>query len=102
MRLPLLLVVLAIAAAFVGGRATSPSLATASSVAHVYTGRVGDVFRVPSAGVSCRVGKEGGRFANVLCQHTPYWHFQAYFTQGWFAVLKRGYPENPVFSTRKP
>jgi hypothetical protein len=101
MRKSLFLIPLALAAAFALGRATGPSPASASSAVHIYTGRGHDVFRVPSAAVRCLVSQEG-RFSNVVCQHTPYWHFQIYFTKGWLAVLKRGYPDNPVFATRTP
>ena len=102
MRKSLFVIPLALAAAFLLGRVTAPSPASASSAGHIYTGQANDVFRVPSAAVRCRVGKQGGRFASVTCQHTPYWHFQIYFTNGWLAVTKRGYPDNPVFATREP
>lgn len=102
MRKSLFLIPLALAAAFMLGRATGPSPASASSAGHIYTGRANDVFRLPSAAVRCRVGKEGSPLANMTCERTPYWHFQVYFTKGWWAVLKRGYPDNPVFATNRP
>jgi hypothetical protein len=52
---------IAIAAAFMLGRATSPDDASATMAArHVYTGRQGDVFRVPAAATRCVVSREEG------------------------------------------
>jgi hypothetical protein len=47
-----------VAAAFMAGRVTGPDTAAASASA-IYTGRQGDVFRVPSTATRCLVTVEG-------------------------------------------
>ena len=100
-RLPLLLVAIAIAAAFVLGRATGPDAASAGPDGRVYTGRFGDVFRVPAAATRCLVGAEAGA-ARVTCSHTPV--AQARYSVVFFSanlfVYRNGRPDDPVFSAR--
>jgi hypothetical protein len=76
MRIALFLIPAAIAAAFALGRVTSPPAASASPAGHIYTGRINDVFRVPSAAVRCVVSAEGGA-PDVLCSHMPRARFGA-------------------------
>ena len=56
MRLLLLCLPIAVAVAFLIGRATNPPSASGASTTHVYNGRLYDVFRVQGAGVRCRGG----------------------------------------------
>jgi hypothetical protein len=88
-----------VAGAFLLGRATSTDLAWAQTIRHVYTGRVGDVLRVPAAATRCIVSKEGGA-PNLICAHTPRWRYQVVFYRENLFVFRNGYPDNPVFSAR--
>ena len=49
-----------IGAAFLIGRATAPDASVAAQKSHVYTGRAGEVFRVPAVAARCTVSEEGG------------------------------------------
>lgn len=99
MRLWLVCLPLLIAAAFVVGRATSPDAASASAMSHVYTGRIGDAFRIPAAATRCVVSQEGGA-ANVVCAHTPKSRYSVVFFRDNLFVYRTGNPDNPVFSAR--
>lgn len=99
MRLSLIGVVLLVAAAFLLGRATSPAAAPAATRGHVYTGRMGDVIRVPAAATRCLVSEEGGA-ANLICGHTPTAKARfsvVFFTDNLF-VYRTAQPDNPVFT----
>jgi hypothetical protein len=64
------------AAAFAAGRVTGPDTASASGSDRVYTGRQGDVFRVPSAATRCQVTVEGaflGSFAAASGEGDTRW-----------------------------
>ena len=76
------------------------ALATPSS-AHVYTGRLYDVFRVPGAALRCEVSHEAGA-PNVSCGHVPYSHarYQVVFHRDNILVYRLGHPDNPVWSAR--
>lgn len=100
-RLSLLSLPLLMAAAFLVGHATSPSVASAKTSAHVYTGRFGDVFRVPAAATRCLVSAEAGA-ANVHCAHMPIARarYEVVFYKNNLFVYRYGHPDNPVFSAR--
>src|SRR5436309_14015811 len=59
-RISLLALLLLSAGTFALGRATAPGAAPAATNARVFTGRAGDVFRVPAAAVRCVVSQEAG------------------------------------------
>ena len=99
MRLSLVCLPLAIAAAFLLGRATSPDTASATTSGHVYTGRLGDVFRVPAAATRCLVSEEGGA-ADLICAHTPRSRYSVVFFKDDLFVYRNGNPDTPVFSAR--
>jgi hypothetical protein len=65
----------------------------------VYTGRLGDVFRVPAAAAECRVFQEGG-FPTLYCVHRPRARYQVYFYKDRLQVWRNGNPDGPVFSDR--
>jgi len=71
----------------------------APSSGHVYTGKVNDVFRVPSAALRCEVGKEAGA-TQVSCGHVPYSHerYEVVFYSDNILVYRLGRPEKPVWS----
>jgi len=94
--LPLLL-----ASSFFLGRATAPGTAPAASAGHVYTGRFGDVFRVPAAATRCVVGREAGA-ADTICRHMPLARarYSVVFYRDNLLVYRNGRPDNPVFSAR--
>ncbi|OLD97987.1 MAG: hypothetical protein AUG91_10205 [Actinobacteria bacterium 13_1_20CM_4_69_9] len=92
---------LLIAVAFLAGRATAPSSSFAGSRSHVYTGKAGDVFRVPSAAVRCTVSGEGGR-PDLYCAHTPKPRHQVFFFTDGLCVWRDGNPDKPVFCTNRP
>ena len=100
MRLPpaLFLAVL-IAASFVAGRTTSPDRASASSTARVYTGRPGDVFRVPSAATRCLVTQEGGS-PRLFCSRIGGGRYTVDFFSRSVLVWRNGNPDAPVFSAK--
>ena len=89
-----------IAAAFMLGRATSPDDASATLAArHVYTGRQGDVFRVPAAATRCVVSREGG-FPDMFCSRIPSGRFTVSFFEDSVLVWRNGNPDRPAFSAR--
>jgi hypothetical protein len=90
-------VIVAVAAAFLLGRATSPGAISAATRDHVYTGRMGDVFRVPAAKTRCLVSQEGGA-ADVVCRHVPRARYTVVFFAKNLFVYRSGRPDNPVFS----
>ena len=94
-----LLFPLVIAAAFVGGRMTGPDSASASASARVYTGRQGDVFRVPSAATRCVVTQEGG-FPRLYCSRIGGGRYTVDFFSRSILVWRNGNPDAPVFSAR--
>jgi hypothetical protein len=68
MRFSLLVVPLALAGAFVLGRATGPSAAAAGAARHTFTLRTDDTVRAPARAVSCVASSEAGA-PNVVCDH---------------------------------
>ena len=97
MRLLLLSLPLLTAAAFLAGYAANPAAAPAASKGSVYTARVGDVVRVPSAAAQCKVGQEAGA-VNLVCAHTPRARFSVVFFKDNLLVYRNGNPDKPVFS----
>jgi hypothetical protein len=93
------LVPFVIAAAFVAGRITGPDPASASASARVYTGRHGDVFRVPSAATRCLVTIESV-FPRVLCSRIGGGRYTVDFFSRSILVWRNGNPDAPVFSAR--
>lgn len=88
-----------IAAAFIAGRATGPDTASASASARVYTGRQGDVFRVPSAATRCLVTHEAG-FPRLYCDRIGGGRYTVDFFRSSILVWRNGNPDAPVFSAR--
>ena len=101
MRALMLFLPVAVAAAFLLGRATNPPAAVGASATHVFTGRLYDVFRVPGAATRCEVGMEAGSL-NVSCEHTPYARarHEVVFYSNNILVFRLGNPHNPVWSAR--
>ena len=95
MRLSLFGLALVIAAAFLIGRATDPPAAPAAA------GRMGDVFRVPTAATQCVVSKEAGA-PNVICRHLPTAEarYSVFFYRDKVLVYRNGRPDDPVFSAQ--
>jgi hypothetical protein len=98
MRLSLLSLVLLIAASFAVGRATAPDSALATAN-RVYTGRQGDVFRVPSAATRCIVSQEGG-FPRLYCARIGGGRYTVDFYKSSLYVWRNGNPDRPAFSAR--
>lgn len=100
MRLSLFGLALVIAAAFLIGRATDPPAAPAAA-GRVFTGRMGDVFRVPTAVTQCVVSKEAGA-PNVICRHLPTAEarYSVVFYRDNVLVYRNGRPDDPVFSAQ--
>lgn len=101
MRVLVLCLPVALAGAFLLGRATSPPSASGASATHVYTGHLYDVFRVPGAATRCEVGMEAGSL-NISCAHTPYArarHEVVFYTNN-ILVFRLGNPDKPVWSAR--
>jgi len=73
MRILLLCLPLALAAAFLLGRASDPPSAAGAPATHVYTGRLYDVVRVPAASIRCDVNAEAGS-TYLSCEHVPFSH----------------------------
>jgi hypothetical protein len=94
-----LVVPILIAAAFIAGRVTSPEPASASASARVYTGRQGDVFRVPSAATRCLVTVESV-FPRVYCSRIGGGRYTVDFFSRSILVWRNGNPDAPVFSAR--
>jgi hypothetical protein len=101
MRFSLLSLPLLITTAFLLGRATSPVAASAKMRGNVYTGHIGDAFRVPAAATRCLVSAEAGA-ANLGCSHIPTARarYEVVFYKDNLFVYRNGHPDNPVFSAR--
>jgi hypothetical protein len=101
MRVLILSLPVAVAAAFLLGRASNPPAAVGASATHVYTGRLYDVFRVPGAATRCEVGMEAGSL-NVSCSHVPYARarHQVVFYRDNILVFRLGKPDTQVWSAR--
>jgi hypothetical protein len=99
MGLSAFLLILAAAGGFVLGRETSPSSSRETRARHVYTGRQGDVLRVPAAATRCAVSAEGG-FPDLFCSRMPRGRYQVVFYEDSFLVFQNGKPDDPVFSAR--
>ena len=65
----------------------------------VFTGRQGDVFRVPSARVRCVVTQEGGA-PELLCRHTPKANYSVVYFKDNLFVYRNALPDTPIFSAR--
>jgi len=98
MRVPLVCLLLALAAAFLLGLATSPGASSAAAGGHVYTGRQGDTFLVPGAAVRCDASEEAGA-PNLMCRHLPSARYSVVFFKDALFVYRNG-KDNPVFSAR--
>jgi hypothetical protein len=103
MRLSVLALAFLLAAAFVVGRATSPTGARASSsVGHTYTGGVGDLFRAPAAAMQCAIGTDTPtRSTAAVCARTPTKgdRYFVVFTKGNLVVRDLRNHDRIVFST---
>ena len=100
MRLSLALVVpVLIAVAFLAGRMTGPDPASAAASARVYTGRQGDVFRVPSAATRCLVTQEAG-FPRLYCNRIGGGRYTVDFFRSNILIWRNGNPDAPAFSAR--
>jgi hypothetical protein len=88
-----------LAMAFIAGRATTPDSASASGSARVYTGRPGDVFRVPSAATRCLVTQEGG-FPQLHCSRIGGGRYTVDFFSSSVLVWRNGNPDRPAFSAK--
>jgi hypothetical protein len=92
---------LAFAGAFLIGRTTGPGAASAESTGRIYTGGVGDVFRVSAAATRCLVSSEAGA-VNVHCSHLPLARarYEVVFYRDNLFVYRSGNPDDPVFSAK--
>jgi hypothetical protein len=100
MRLSLtLLFAFLIVAAFTAGRVTSPDRASASELARIYTGRQGDVFRVPSAATRCVVTREA-TFPRLYCSRIGGGRYTVEFFRTTILVWRNGNPDSPAYSAR--
>jgi hypothetical protein len=93
------LVPVLLAGAFMAGRMTGPDTGSASAFAHVYTGRAGDVFRVPSAATRCLVTQEGG-FPRLYCSRIGGGRYTVDFFSTSVLVWRNGNTNSPAFSAR--
>jgi hypothetical protein len=94
-------VALALVVAFVLGQATNPGASSAAADGHVYTGRLGDVFRVPGAAARCEVSQEAGA-PNLICFHVPRARYSVVFFKDDLLVYRNGNPDKPVFRSATP
>jgi hypothetical protein len=101
MRTSFFVVALVADAAFLVGQATAPGAAPAAPSSRVFTGRLGDAFRVPASATRCVVGSEGGS-PRTTCWHTPLARarYSVVFYRDNLFVYRYGRPDNPVFSAR--
>ncbi|HUK93552.1 MAG TPA: hypothetical protein VLU96_00705 [Gaiellaceae bacterium] len=81
------------------GLRTGSEAASTNATKRVFTGRVGDVFRVPAISVRCIVSREGGA-PDLICQHTPRWRYQVVHPKDNLFVYRSGRPDDPVFSAK--
>jgi hypothetical protein len=93
----LLAAVLLMLVAFLVGRATNPTAATAQTENHVYTLRQNDVVRAPGAATRCTASIEGG-FKNLFCRRSPEGRYEVVFYKDSILVWRNGNPDNPAFS----
>jgi len=91
MRLFLLAVPAALAAAFLIGRAT------ATTTRHVWIGHQGDVLRVPASATRCTVSIEGS-FPDLFCSRIPRGRYTVTFFNDRIQVWRNGHPDKPAFS----
>jgi hypothetical protein len=75
------------------------TVGAAAGTERVYTGRVGDVFRVPATATRCTVSREAGA-ADLICEHTPRTRYSVVFFKDNLFVYRNGNPDSPVFSAR--
>jgi hypothetical protein len=73
--------------------------AGAAGNSRVFTGRVGDVLRVPAAATGCTVSREA-EATNLICEHAPRGRYSVVFFKDNLFVYRNGNPDNPVFSAR--
>ena len=92
-----IVIALLIPVAFVIGRATNPTAASALPENHVYTLRQADVVRAPGAATQCTASVEGG-FKNLFCRRSPEGRYQVVFYADSILVWKNGNPDKPAFS----
>jgi hypothetical protein len=95
----LLVVALLVPVAFVVGRATNPTQASARSEGHVYTLRQNDVVRAPGAATRCTASSEGGA-KNLFCHRSPEGRYQVVFYTDSIIVWKNGNTDKPAWSAR--
>jgi len=93
----LLVLVLLLPLAFLAGRATSPTGASARTESHVYTLRQNDVVRAPGAATRCTASVEGGA-NNLFCHRSPEGRYQVVFYTDSIIVWKNGNTDKPAFS----
>jgi hypothetical protein len=84
---------------FVAGRVMRFGEVSAKVTRHVYTGRHGDVLRVPSVELRCEVSGEGGS-PDLFCYHTPTSRYETVFFTDSFLVWRVGNTDSPVFVGR--
>jgi hypothetical protein len=92
-------VALLIPGAFLVGRATNPTTASARTENRVYTLRQNDVVRAPGAATRCTASVEGGA-KNLFCQRSPEGRYQVVFYVDSIIVWKNGNTDQPAFSAR--
>jgi hypothetical protein len=95
----LLALALLLPVAFLVGRATNPTAASAQTESHVYTLAQNDVVRAPAAATRCTASVEGGA-KNLFCQRSPGGRYQVVFYADSILVWKNGNPGKPAFSAR--
>jgi hypothetical protein len=95
----LFVVVLLVPVAFLFGRATNPTSASARTQRHVYTLSQNDVVRAPGAATRCTASAEGGA-RNLFCQRSPAGRYQVAFYADTIQVWKNGNPDKLAFSAR--
>ena len=92
-------IALLIPVAFLIGRATNPTAASALPQNHVYTLRQNDVVRAPGAATRCTASVEAGA-KNLFCHRSPEGRYQVVFYTDSIIVWKNGNPDKPAFSAR--
>lgn len=86
-------------AGFALGRATGGESVGATPSRRVFTGRQGDVLRVPAAAAQCVVSGEGGA-PNLICAHTHNARYEVVFYADSLYLYRNGFPEDPIFVAR--
>jgi hypothetical protein len=92
-------IALLIPVAFLVGRATDPTAASAQGRNQVYTLRQNDVVRAPGASTRCTASAEG-RVKNLFCRRSPEGRYEVVFYTDSIFVWKNGSPDKPAFSAR--